>query len=67
MIELVDPRGQGTFQDYDLGGRLVRRQVGNGAVTSFVYDCADRLRQLQNYQSDGTPVNIFTYTYDAGG
>ena len=36
LIELVDPRGQATVQDYDLGGRFVRRQAGNGAVTSFV-------------------------------
>jgi YD repeat-containing protein len=32
-----------------------------------VYDCADRLKHLQNHKSDGTPVNIFTYTYDRAG
>jgi YD repeat-containing protein len=67
LTALVDAHGKVTAQDHDLAGRLIRREAGNGAVTSFVYDCADRLTQLQNHRSDGTPVNIFTYTYDHAG
>ncbi|MBW3598442.1 MAG: hypothetical protein KY475_14370 [Planctomycetes bacterium] len=64
---VANPQGQTTEFSYDLLGRKTETRLHNGAVTTHVYDCADRLRRIEHGKSDGTLVNLVTYTYDHAG
>ena len=50
---------------YDAVGLLARRDMGNGAFTTYAYDDADQVRQIVNHASDGSVNSQFDYTYDA--
>jgi YD repeat-containing protein len=45
-----------TTQVFDPAGRLIRREQGNGSVTSYTFDCADQLTRLHTYDSLGLTV-----------
>ena len=48
-------------------GRVQRKTLANSAVTSHTFDAAGNELTVENYRSDGSAVNIFTYTYDEVG
>ena len=45
----------------------MRIEHGSGSLTTHVYDCADRVTRIEHRQSDGTLINLTTYTYDDVG
>lgn len=51
---------------YD-NGMLIRKTLGNGAYSTYVYDDARRLAQLLNYFSNGTISSANSYKYDHRG
>lgn len=52
---------------YDAAGRLSRKGLGNGVYTTYGYDAAGQLLHLINYNTDGSVVSRFDYTYDSRG
>jgi RHS repeat-associated protein len=52
---------------YDTVGRLAREDKGNGTGTTYGYDAASRIVQLNNYGTNGTILSRFEYTYDLDG
>lgn len=58
--------GKGTIRyGYDETGRLVRKELPNGAATSYAYDRQGRIRQIRH---EGTGFQEdYRYQYDAAG
>ena len=52
---------------YDLPGRLVRSDMGNGTATVYGYDALDRVTNITHRAPGGGTLSQFTYTYDGHG
>jgi RHS repeat-associated protein len=50
---------------YDFEGRPTRRTLGNGVYTTYKYDSAGRLAEVDSFESDGAPVSLYHYQFDA--
>ncbi|MCL7489109.1 MAG: DUF6531 domain-containing protein, partial [Desulfobulbaceae bacterium] len=51
--------------EYDLQGRLSKRILGNGVSTSYQYDMADRIIQIDTTDSVSALISSYGYEYDA--
>ncbi|KAL4240890.1 hypothetical protein ACF0H5_001672 [Mactra antiquata] len=50
--------------EYDNAGRIIKKQLGNNAFTSYTYDSGTGLlKELLNYYPNGTLSSYFKYTY----
>ncbi|MBY0524350.1 MAG: pre-peptidase C-terminal domain-containing protein [Gemmataceae bacterium] len=72
LSELRDLTGGGAgtlvvHYTYDLAGRLVQKDNGNGTYTTYAYDQAGQLLHLINYAPDDSINSRFDYTYDLLG
>jgi len=52
---------------YDVDGRLARKDMGNGTYTTDDYLPDGNISHLINYAPDGTILSRFGYTYDSRG
>ncbi len=52
---------------YDLTGRLIREDRGNGTYVTYDYDAGGRLTKLVNHAPDGSTNSWFEYQYDSLG
>ena len=52
---------------YDLPGRLVHSDMGNGTATIYGYDALDRVTNITHRAPGGGTLSQFTYTYDGHG
>ncbi len=52
---------------YDVAGRLEHKDLDNGVYTTYQYDAAGQLLQLDNYAPDDSELSHFHYTYDMLG
>src|SRR6185436_12153827 len=52
---------------YDSAGRLQRKDLGNGAFTTYEYDAVGQLLHLVNHAPDQSINSRFDYVYDALG
>lgn len=52
---------------YDERGNLISTSNANGTYTAFEYDSNNRLMSVKNYNSSGTVLDSYSYTYDANG
>ena len=54
--------------DYNAAGQLLKLAYGNGVTTDYQYDAKTlRLQSLRTQTASATPLQNFTYTYDAVG
>jgi RHS repeat-associated protein len=52
---------------YDERGNIVSISHANGTYTAYEYDSDNRLTSLKNYNTSGTILDSYSYTYDANG
>lgn len=52
---------------YNQEGRLAKKELRNGAYTTYDYDKAGQVIHLKNYNMDGSTLSQFDYTYDPAG
>jgi YD repeat-containing protein len=67
LTGIVNPVAETTTLVYDPLGRTQRQIFGNGMTVSQVYDPVGNTTALQNRTASGTPLVIYTATYDNVG
>jgi RHS repeat-associated protein len=60
-------RGQTASYNYDAVGRLSDKTLPNGIKATYTYDDADRVTSIAYSKTDGTVIEVVTYSYDAAG
>ena len=68
LIRLSDGTGAPIVQyEYNALGALSRKTLGNDDYTTYEYDAAGQILHLVNYNSTGSVLSRFDYTYDQNG
>jgi len=67
LTAITNPYSQTTEMHYDALDREVRKELANGVVVSHTYDMAGRETVLEQRQSSGVAIAVYTATYDNVG
>ena len=67
MISVKNPAGEVAYYDYNLGGQVKTRKLGNHALVYYTYDPARRVTRIQHRTSGLTELATLNYQYDHVG
>jgi RHS repeat-associated protein len=67
LIQRIDPLGHLASFNYDPNGNLIQTTDRNGRVRTFAYDALNRRTTETWLDGAGSPVDMFTFSYDAAG
>ena len=67
LANLTNGGGQTYTFTRDDGNRLTRLDNPNGTYTTYTFNLADRLTGVHNFDSGGSLLSFYTYTYDNFG
>lgn len=63
-IRVITYRNKSVTYSYDVAGRLIQKLLPNGVTQQYNYDDANQLLSITYTKTDGTVIDVVSYTYD---
>ena len=67
VISVKNPAGEVAYYDYNTGGQVKTRKLGNHALVYYTYDSARRVTRIQHRTSALAEIATLNYQYDHVG